>query len=345
MGIIMDLLKSKKNSKQICQNNFEFSVNTEGGGQSDYLSLSNTKCVKGIFAVFVLIHHLYQHSGLFRETYIGIIFQALGYLSVAMFFFLSGYGVHISSLKKGLNYLRDLPRKRIFPLYVKCLILIMLYILLYLSIGKEISLELILKSITWGDTIITNGWYLQAILVLYILYFIIYGNIKEYRHPAMFAALVVYCLLNCLLGIGLAHYQSIFNFILGIIWAEYKEKVDEFLKKNYFINFMAFLICFSFSFIIGLRFPVMTFFSSVFFVILSIIILMKMPVNCAVTRRLGSYYFEIYVVQGIGMLFFHSNIIYIYNRWLYVAICILSVLLLAMILHCLFKLINKVINK
>ena len=56
--------------------------------QNDYLSKSNTNALKGSFAIFVLCHHLYQYSGLITNTILVTIFQAMGYLSVGMFFFL-----------------------------------------------------------------------------------------------------------------------------------------------------------------------------------------------------------------------------------------------------------------
>lgn len=117
-------------------------------GYTDYLSLPSTNCIKGIFALFVMVHHLYQYSGLFHNTYLGGILQGLGYVSVAMFFFLSGYGLHISRRTKGIAYVKSIPRNRMFPLYVQCVFLIVAYALLYLVIGKELTPVLILQSLT-----------------------------------------------------------------------------------------------------------------------------------------------------------------------------------------------------
>lgn len=55
--------------------------------RQDYLSKNNSDCIKGLFALCVLLHHIYQGSGLFRGSILGMGLQALGYLSVAMFFF------------------------------------------------------------------------------------------------------------------------------------------------------------------------------------------------------------------------------------------------------------------
>ena len=66
------------------------------------LSKDKCNCLKGVFAMVVLLHHLKQHSGVFSDYAVpSIIFQAMGYLSVAVFFFISGYGLAISWQKKG----------------------------------------------------------------------------------------------------------------------------------------------------------------------------------------------------------------------------------------------------
>lgn len=65
------------------------------------LSKDKCNCLKGIFAIIVLIHHLKQHSGVFSDYAVpSIILQAMGYLSVAVFFFISGYGLAFSWQKK-----------------------------------------------------------------------------------------------------------------------------------------------------------------------------------------------------------------------------------------------------
>ena len=70
----------------------------------------NSDCIKGVFAVFVILHHVYQESGVLHFGPVGIVLQALGYLSVATFFFISGYGLAASYIAKGDFYLKDFPK-------------------------------------------------------------------------------------------------------------------------------------------------------------------------------------------------------------------------------------------
>lgn len=53
----------------------------------DYISKENTDCLKGIFAIAVVICHIYGRRPFGISFGIGAIFMALGYLSVAAFLF------------------------------------------------------------------------------------------------------------------------------------------------------------------------------------------------------------------------------------------------------------------
>lgn len=53
----------------------------------DYLSKENTDCVKGIFAVSILLHHIAQFNPVELPYYVHILVQSMGYLSVSVFFF------------------------------------------------------------------------------------------------------------------------------------------------------------------------------------------------------------------------------------------------------------------
>lgn len=320
------------------------------GGYFDYLSLPNTNCVKGIFALCVLLHHLYQHSGLFHDTYIGVIFQGLGYLSVAMFFFLSGYGLRISHNIKGYQYVNAIPQKRMRPLYLQCIVLIALYTVLYIVIGKEVKASVVLQSFLWGNTMIVNGWYLQTILVLYGLYFIIYGIVGHEKqnkinlHIGMFAALVIYALICIFFGKTITWYQSVFTFFLGIVWCDYKEWFDKVLNKHWRANGITAFITFAILFIAGLKIKYFTILTTSAFVVFIMILLMKIPVNFAVTRWLGRHCFEIYVMQGVPLLLFHSDVIYIENKWLYVLVCTVTTLILSIGTQPVFRFISSMIK-
>lgn len=142
----------------------------------DVLSRENMDCLKGIFAVCVLIHHLFQYSGLFRRTILGL--QLLGSWSVAIFFFFSGYGLLVSYKKSGENYIKKFFKNKIIPFYTIICLLIVIYLVENIILGKVVTTLQIIKSFSFGGTIIGNGWYLQVQLLLYVLFYIITYYIK-----------------------------------------------------------------------------------------------------------------------------------------------------------------------
>ena len=56
----------------------------------DYLSKDNSSCVKGIFAVFILLHHIAQFNPVELPYYVHLAVQSMGDLSVSVCFFFSG---------------------------------------------------------------------------------------------------------------------------------------------------------------------------------------------------------------------------------------------------------------
>ncbi len=269
----------------------------------------------------------------------------MGFLSVAMFFFLSGYGLQIS--RKRENYILSMPFRRILPFYINCIILIIIYALFNGILYGKLSIISILKSLTWGGTIISNGWYLQAILVLYIMFWLINSFVKESRLEIVLlvALIVCYCFICNVLKMGSTVYESIPAFILGCIWCEKKNGIDRILKKYWNILVMVFFLTFCVTLIMGMKILTFKMMSAICFVVFINVLLFKISISCMLTKFIGKYYFEIYVTQGMALSFFHSSRIYIANPWLYILLCCVTTALLSFALHPLFQTVNLVFKK
>lgn len=141
----------------------------------NYLSKRNTDCLKGLLAVSVVLHHFAQVADV-RLKLLTYMFEPFGILSVAAFFFLSGYGLMLSVDKKGDAYIRSFPRTRILPYYIVCILLVILSVANCMITKNEvITLRLILQSVTFGpDTIVSKGWYLQVSLLSYIGFYLLH---------------------------------------------------------------------------------------------------------------------------------------------------------------------------
>lgn len=315
----------------------------------DYLSPDNTKRIKGIFAIFIVLHHLNQWSSIIQNQYVGLIFQSMGYLSVAMFFFLSGYGIAASYKKSGGAYIRSFPKKHILPFYVSCIILIAIYVGFgTLVIGNPFDVKLFVLSFLWGGTVISNGWYLQAILVIYLAIYVIFKYVNKDSLKILVLALflLAYVFFCILMNAGTTRYESIYAVLLGVVWSFYQPQIEEVLHRRYVLWLLLAFVSFCLLFAAPML-PLPSFIkvitkmiSAPVFVVFVLLILMILPLKFKVFDVLGKYFFEIYVVQGISFELLRSRVIYIQNKYLYAILCVALTALISIIIHPLFKAVN-----
>ena len=113
-----------------------------------------TNFVKFLACIVIALHHYSQHAignsdGIIRSTLIP--FSAYGgYFGVAIFFFLSGYGLSKSDQKRHLNF-NDFCKRRIGKVYAPVLLSTMLWLPLYLHfVGWPHSCSALIYSILGG---------------------------------------------------------------------------------------------------------------------------------------------------------------------------------------------------
>lgn len=287
-----------------------------------------------------LIHHLYQHSGLFHNTAFGSVLQVFGYLSVACFFFLSGYGLYASLQIKGTAYTDTFVKRKVVPYYKVLCIFVGIYFLFRITQGTQTSIWEIFKSLTFGGTIIGNGWYLQVQLVLYLLFYVVFGLIHQKKLVVMVSTCISFCICLYLIGYEATWYEGIMAFPLEMVWCAYHDRLF-FLRekrKSFIVTCTVFLgvcVCFVLSRIIP-NYTISVLcksLSAVIFPISVMSIINWIPIQNKVTRLLGKYSMEIYVLQGIFLSLFHNVPMNITNPYVYVLCVTVSVFAGAMIVH------------
>lgn len=315
----------------------------------DYLSKKTCDCLKGIFAVCVLLHHLFQHSGLFHGTLIGIGLQFLGYFSVGVYFFLSGFGLMQSFQAKGKVYLDIFPKKRILPFYITIVFLTILYSLYQMLLGDGLEISLMIKSLLFGGTVIANGWYLQVQLFCYITFYFVFQFCRIRSCGMALITVLTLCFILGMAVFGFAHtwYVSVPLFVLGLWFSCSKNRFDQFIRNRK--NWLILLLTSGLTFVISMlccKFANITFISEVSitlaecaFVFCVLLIVNKVNIDCSLTRKLGVISLEIYVMQGICLSFFHSYFWNIKNPYWYVIVASMGTVLLALAIHPLIKMI------
>lgn len=312
--------------------------------QDGYLSYDSTNCLKGIFAIFVLIHHLYQYSGLLKNSTIGLVFQSLGYLSVGMFFFYTGYGMMVSKNKKG--YVKSIGKKRIFPLYLFYTFLIVFYTIWKLILHYSISNIDILQSFIFGKTIVPLGWYFQVTFVIYLLLWLVFNLVKKDSACLIVTgiALSIYCIICNMIGLTSTWYESIFCLLLGMSWAVYKDKIDMVLNRKKWEMFVASI----FLFLVFLSGTKMLPFLNIqikmisavlfsIFITLATFVFPSIFYNNFLTRVLGKYSLEIYVSQGFFLILRKEGRIYIDNPYFFILIVVVGTGVMSLLMKLLYE--------
>lgn len=328
------------------------------------LSLQNTTCLKGILAICIIISHIWGPlvegdpslgDGIIGNT-IGRICTVLGYLSVALFLFVSGYGLCVQYKKKGAAYLNGFLLKRVLPLYIINVLLIIFYSLSSLLLSGDFSWGLVLQSFLFGGTIISKGWYLQAIIVLYLLFFVVFKFVKSNKIQivAMIGAFFVYLTACLIMKLDSTWYEGVFCLILGIIWAKYFKQINELFSKSkwFFLSIVIVGLLFAVSFVLGnfsflpnpIRIAVKSI-SACMFTIFVVLFLRIIPINNIITRFLGKISLEIYVFHGFFLKLYRCTYIYIGNWILYIVFVFATTILLAWVIHPLFSMILKLGKK
>ena len=331
----------------------------ENEKKRDAFSLESTNCAKGIFAVLVVLCHIWGRADVSADGFVlhnlGRLLSIFGYISVSMFFFFSGYGLWLQYKTKGDEYVKRFLRRNVLSLYLINVIFIIAYTLFLWGVNGSISLGKVLQSFFFGSTIIVNGWFLQACLLYYLAYYFIFRFIKKdtIKLISMAVFLFGYCLLCALaLKLPITWYECSFTFLFGMIFCKHKEKVEKIIYSafSYLIALGVMLAIFLVTCYIGSSRSnalgqVLKIISAVAFCAVAVLLLSKISVNNCITRWLGNLYLEIYLMQGFFLVLYKTSFLYIENVWLYAVLVLASTLLSAALIHPLSQRLLKALKK
>ena len=209
------------------------------GTDVDYLSNKSTKSLKGLLALLIIFHHISQKITT-GENFSN--FEYMGRYVVALFFFLSGYGLYFQ-YSNNATYMENFLKKRLVRIFIPFFVFIVIYVIYRATLGEVVNVDFFLSF--WKDhsNIIYNGWFINSIIVLYVIFYVSFVNkdskISEYK--LVFLTLV-YIFWKAYQDHGDWEYVSIMAFLLGVFWMKNRVYIDKFLEKNYFIFLVSFSI-------------------------------------------------------------------------------------------------------
>ena len=319
---------------------------------NDVLDKYNSNKIKGLLAILIIMHHL---SIYIKDVILFKILTIIGIIAVSAFFFYSGYGLMTSYLKKE-SYIKDFLNKRIMKIVMPYIIAIMFTGLAYL-LTRQLTPRKIFNSLVEGEPIVRFSWYVLAIIILYVVFYLSAKFLKKKKmiNIAVFGGTILYCIVvNNVLGFNNWWVNSCFAFFIGIFWASYKERYTITLKdKNKIIRYAIILLIILFV-IIGFQFftseyaamdiinntdladdimrqPIPVINMNIICIVLLFMlfnILEKVRLNDKVFTFLGNISFEIYLYHGLVMYLLRNSCYYCRIDYIYAILVIgLSIIL------------------
>ena len=327
--IILYSLKFKKNTKDL-----EFSKN-------DSLNL------KGLFCLLVIIGHLASWT---NKEPIFSFSSNFGFFAVAGFLFISGYGLTKSKNNKLSKFI-----KKLLILIIPFILINFVFYLVLNLVGTKTTIMDTLKSLVNFYPIAYFSWYVVAIIIFYILFFI---TNKIFKKPlpiviALFIEITIYNFLTYHFGLIYSWWLSNYAFVLGTFIAYDFKCISDLLKKHYKLIFSVIFVLFLFT--LDVQFILEKGFGTIYnaliswacitaFPFLIYLFLQKFELNSKSLSFIGKYSYEIYLVQGLPLLLLRSKYLTISNDFIYTVLCILASIIIGILFYYINNFIYKIIK-
>lgn len=271
----------------------------------EYLNKDNMNKIKGIACIMVVICHVtsqLEGEGILALT------ANLGYLAVGLFFFWSGYGL-MYSLSNKQNYLSGFIVRRFIPVLLPFWVTNILFLIRNtIFFHQNPDAGTIFRSIIGLELINKQAWYVQVILVVYILFFICCKVLKEKKKVIYAMTLLV--LISNLAFIITSQYalgQSLL-FVIGMWTAFYSENKMFRHKLATVLMFVLTALTYLYYTVIRWHVPigdirllnnlVMTV-SQCGFTLCCMILWRKIKINSKISEYIGHISYEVYLVQQL----------------------------------------------
>ena len=285
-------------------------INIKGANEFfvDYMDIVNTNQIKGIFVWMIILKHYKSYYKTKIYTYIKIL-NFIGQKVVSMFFFYSSFGIYESIKKKGINYIKTLPKK-IMIIFIKSQLILLIFLLCNYILGIKVKLKIYLLSMIFKKNIGNSYWFAFTILSLYFYTFISFLTLKNERIFLIGIIIVniisifhIYLVYNFYYPKSMFSVDNILAFNIGFYYSLLKEYLDKIILKNDILYFgiLSFTILI---FHINKQSSVLTVSNkNAIFCLVVILISMKVRFKNNFLQLLSSHSYSIYLLQRVVMRF------------------------------------------
>lgn len=258
------------------------------------LEKDSTIFIRGIAIIFIMFHHIVQHTNAIDS--IVIHFNLIGYICVAMFFLLSGYG-NAFSYRKNKDHAEKWILKRILRIYLTFWIIWIIDLIAVILVnGDEFSVSTLIKQATTMTFPYWINWYLKIQVIAYILFYIAYKLFKKNSDIVLVVLTIISVGVMYILGLDVYWWNTIMCFGFGSVLAERKDLVLKKIKSaNKYILLAASLVAFVVLFILGINHCKITTISSIAFCVFVTLLVFAFKFKSKIINFIGNISLEIYL--------------------------------------------------
>ena len=316
------------------------------GLYTDCLSKKGTDALRGILALGILFVHVTQFcpGGVLFD-----IWGKIGYLLVALYFFLSGYGLQKQHMTKK-NYHKGFLVRRVLSVLLPYLVVTAVYWSYYRVRGDAYGWKDLLRMFAEGKPIVSFSWFVPAVLTFYLAFWVLMKLCKQ-RYTAMVLGGAVWFAVYMVACMGLRWgqwwYISAFPVVAGMAWAVYGKTIEKALESRYILWFILAVAGLAGTLVLESRFhggavdTLLKACAATLFTFVVVLALHKVRFGNPVLRWLGQLSLEIYLMQGLAIMLLRSRWIYIKTPVLYGGLILVLTVVFAAVVHIAFKGISK----
>ncbi len=260
--------------------------------------------IKGFLCILIFYNHM---AGWFENQ--GVIFQLFSHMGsfvVGVFFFLSAFGLtKVYSGKVRFSFLAKRFIKILIPYWICEVIYIVASIVCNIALQVDVTWKNIFLSAIQLRTIVENSWYVGAILLLYVIYYICNKIL-----PSVDLTLKITLVMIITSFIFKNYWTTYFAFALGVFIGEHEQRILSLKESRRFALFIiSVVLCLM---AIGLKFygnsinnemymNVSDMLTSVIFASVVFFMLTFIKISNKILNFLGNISYEVYLLHGLAL--------------------------------------------
>lgn len=298
--------------------------------------VQNTLAIRGSLALLIAFHHFSQEVDFLQLPIVGE-FVPLGAVIVGVFFFLTGYGLMVSYMKKGESYLSNFLSHRFLKLLPAFLIATIGY-LVFLSLFYHYYAFALFIDMKNGKTPLPSSWFIYTIIFYYIAFYFMAYLFPKKTHMiiSMWVISILYEIAIRMFGWGNYWFISIYALNIGQCYAYYEDIIKTKLEHSPNLLLGSISGLFALFIIVWLvnQFVEIKTFYKIYYCFTAIFIVYAIYVWGAFPSKLlratGTISYEFYLVQGI----FVNQFSFMRDHWVvYLILIYLFSYITAWLLH------------